>query len=57
MAAVGLFVESRPGAISPRLAAVQAFVLPAVLSPTENTFVEVHRPNEAFGGKTTLIDY
>jgi hypothetical protein len=35
----------------------KAFFLPEVLSPTDNTFLEVHQHNEEFGGRTTLIDY
>jgi hypothetical protein len=62
MAAVVFFIGSQPGAVTPRPAATpspttKAFFLPEVLSPTDNTFVEVHRPNEAFGGRTTRIDY
>ncbi len=29
----------------------------AEVGPTGDTFMEVHRPNEAFRGRTTLIDY
>jgi hypothetical protein len=62
MAAVGLCVGSQPCSVTPRPTAApsptaKAFFLPEVLSPTDNTFVEVHRHNEAFGGRTTLIDY